>query len=90
MTSAAIFVAAMRTRRALNMVDANHRHWPMTITNPKVFTNWTMTSAYPMARQITQRNFDDENTCHEGNVDLVHLKNVYDQAHGPGVSAQPK
>jgi hypothetical protein len=24
--------------------------------------------------------FDVEDTCHEGNVDLVHLKNVYDQA----------
>ena len=46
--------------------------------------NWTMTSAYPMVRQRTQHNFDDENTCHEGNVDLVHLKNVYDQARGQG------
>ena len=24
--------------------------------------------------------FDDEDTCHEGNVDLLHLKNIYDQA----------
>jgi len=27
--------------------------------------------------------FNGENTCHEGNVDLVHLKNVYDQARQP-------
>ena len=73
------------------MVDSNTVIWTMTITNPRVFTRpWTMTSAYPMARQSTQRNFDDENTCHEGNVDLVHLKNVYEQAHGHGVTGQSK
>ena len=33
-------------------------------------------------------NFDGEDTCHEGNVDLVHLKNVYDQAHGNGRAAK--
>jgi len=26
--------------------------------------------------------FDVEDSCHEGNVNLVHLKNVYDQTHG--------
>ena len=29
---------------------------------------------------LPTRDFDDEDTCHEGNVPLVHLKNVYDQA----------
>jgi len=59
----------------------------------KVFTQpWTMTSAYPMARQSTPvgDGFDGENTCHEGNVDLVHLKNVYDQARGQGATSRPK
>ena len=53
----------------------------MTISNPTVFTRpWTMTSALPMTRQRTPAvlgDFDREDTCHEGNVDLVHLKNVY-------------
>jgi hypothetical protein len=73
------------------MVDANTINWTMTITNPKVFTRpWTMTSAVPMARVRTQGgdDFDGENTCHEGNVDLVHLKNVYDQARG--INSQAK
>jgi len=66
------------------MVDANTLNWTMTIDNPKVFTRpWTMTSGKPMARvEAPGGDFDDEDTCHEGNVDLVHLKNVYDQARG--------
>lgn len=32
--------------------------------------------------------FDIEDTCHEGNVDLVHVKNTYSQAHGK--NAKPK
>jgi hypothetical protein len=35
-----------------------------------------------MTRQRETRDFDDEDTCHEGNLDLVHLKNVYEQFHG--------
>jgi hypothetical protein len=73
------------------MVDANTINWTMTFTNPKVFTRpWTMTSAAPMARVRAQGDdiFDAEDTCHEGNVDLIHLKNVYDQAHGTGSQAK--
>jgi len=63
------------------MVDANTFNWTMTIDDPKVFTRpWTMTSLIPMARRPVPVDFDREDTCHEGNVDLVHLKNVYDQA----------
>jgi hypothetical protein len=55
----------------------------MTITNPKVFTQpWTMTSGKAVTRIPMTTDFDDEDTCHEGNVDLVHLKNTYDQARG--------
>ena len=64
------------------MVNANRINWTMTITNPKVFTRpWTMTSAAPFAR-VQGRGDDlaEEDTCHEHNVDLVHLKNIYDQA----------
>jgi hypothetical protein len=65
------------------MVDSNTMNWTMTITDPKVFTRlWTMTSAVPMVHERPGEDFDTEDTCHEGNVDLVHLKNVYDQAHG--------
>ena len=63
------------------MVDAITFNWTMTIDDPKVFTRpWTMTSLIPMARRPVPVDFDREDTCHEGNVDLVHLKNVYDQA----------
>jgi hypothetical protein len=64
------------------MVDSNTINWAMTITNPKVFTRpWTMTSAAPFKR-VAGRGDDlaEEDACHEHNVDLVHLKNVYDQA----------
>lgn len=68
------------------MVDSNTIKWTMTITDPKVFTRpWTMTSQVPMTRVREQGGtaaFDGEDTCHEGNVGLVHLKNTYDQAHG--------
>ena len=66
------------------MVNSNTYNWTLTITDPKVFTRpWTMTSAVPMTRERQGgESFDTEDSCHEGNVDLVHLKNVYDQAHG--------
>jgi hypothetical protein len=61
----------------------------MTIDNPKVFSRpWTMTSPTPMKRIKPVADFDIEDTCHEGNVDLVHLKNTYYQAHGK--DAKPK
>ena len=73
------------------MLDSNTIKWTMTFENPKVFTRpRTMTSPAPMKRQraLTLADWDAEDTCHEGNVDLVHLKNTYDQAHG--TAAKPK
>ena len=68
------------------MLNSNTINWTMTITDPTVFTRpWTMTSAVPMRRMPPPqggRDFDGEDTCHEGNVPLIHLKNVYDQARG--------
>ena len=65
------------------MVDSNTINWTMTIDDPKVFTRpWTIKSTTPLLRRAINNNFDTEDTCHEGNVDLIHLKNVYDQAHG--------
>ena len=64
------------------MVDSNTLNWTLTITDPKVFTRpWTMTNHEPMKRVRGTENVDAEDTCHEGNVDLLHLKNVYEQAH---------
>ncbi len=68
------------------MLDSNTIKWTMTVDNPKVFTRpWTMTSPAPMKRQkaLGLADWDAEDTCHEGNVDLVHLKNTYEKAHGP-------
>src|SRR5688572_5021471 len=63
------------------MIDATTIDWRLAVDDPKVFTRvWTMTSGKPMTRVEPATDFNDEDTCHEGNVDLVHLKNVYDQA----------
>ena len=63
------------------MIDANTIDWTLSVDDPKVFTRpWTMTSGKAVTRVPLTTDFDDEDTCHEGNVDLVHLKNVYDQA----------
>jgi len=67
------------------MKDSNTIDWTMTFDDPKVFTRpWTMTSHEPMKRVRAGENYDGEDTCHEGNVDLVHMKNVYEQAHPDG------
>ena len=72
-----------RVVERFTMMDADTITWTMTITDPDVFTRpWTMTSASPMARQKTDTSFDAEDTCHEGNIFLLHVKNVYEQAHG--------
>lgn len=71
------------------MSDANTINWQMTITNPKVFTRpWTMTSANPFRRSIPDPDDEmgDDDSCHEGNADLVHLKNVRDQSLKAGVT----
>ncbi len=74
------------------MVDSNTINWTMRFDDPKVYSRpWTMTSARPMTRvqPVSNDIFDAEDTCHEGNVDLIHLRNVYEQAHGQG-KALPK
>jgi hypothetical protein len=75
------YSADARLTERYRMVDANTIDWRLTIDDPKVFARvWTMTSGKPVTRVPLTSDFDDEDTCHEGNVDLVHLKNVYDQA----------
>ena len=75
------------------MTDSNTIKWTMTITDPTVFTRpWTMTSAAPMTRQVDGSNdwnralrlLDPawEHDCHEGNVVLRHMRNIYEQTYG--------
>ena len=75
------------------MKDSNTITWTMTITDPTVFTRpWTFTTAAPMTRQVEGSNdwnralrlIDPawEHDCHEGNVVLRHMRNVYDKAYG--------
>jgi hypothetical protein len=79
-----------RLTERFKMVDANTIDWTLTVEDPQVFTRpWTMTSGLPVKRVMAPGGeFDDEDTCHEGNVDLLHLKNVYDQARGIGQEAR--
>jgi hypothetical protein len=69
------------------MKDSNTIDWTLTIEDPTVFTRpWTLTTYTPLRRQREPQGaarYDAEDTCHEGNVDLLHLKNTYTQAHGP-------
>jgi len=75
------------------MTDSNTINWTMTITDPTVFTRpWTMKTAAPMTRQVENSNdwnralrlLDPawEHDCHEGNVVLRHMRNLYDKAYG--------
>lgn len=68
------------------MVNSNTINWTMTITDPEIFTRpWTIKSVAPLARRpaITVR--DEEDDCNEGNVQLRHLKNLYEQEYGTPV-----
>jgi hypothetical protein len=81
------YSAAARIVERFTLLDGNTLRWTMTIEDSSVFTRpWTMTSAVPMTRvkPLGDAALDVEDTCHEGNVDLVHLKNVYEQARGTG------
>ena len=75
------------------MTDSETITWTMTIDDPTVFTRpWTFTTAAPMTRQRPGSNdwnralrlIDPawEHDCHEGNVVLKHMRNVYEQTRG--------
>jgi hypothetical protein len=73
-----------------SMSDANTLNWTATITDPKAYTRpWTMTSAEPFKRGAPAGEAL-EDTCHEGNADLAHLKANYDAAHKVAKPAAPK
>lgn len=78
------------------MVAGNTINWTMTITDPYVFTRpWTMESSAPMTRgsdaNRAQRLIDPEweHDCHEGNIVLRRMKNLYEQAHGVSPPGEP-
>ena len=83
------------------MKDSETITWTMTVEDSTVFTRpWTFTSAAPMTRQRPGSNdwnralrlIDPawEHDCHEGNVVLKHMRNVYEKAHGITPVPDPK
>jgi len=66
------------------MINASTMWWEATVTDPKVFTRpWTMRFPAPHVKLGTspeEVDFDFGDSCHEGNVDLKHLKNLHDAA----------
>jgi len=68
------------------MINASTMWWEATVTDPKVYTRpWTMRFPAPHVKLGTQpeeNELDFEDSCHEGNVDLRHLKNLHDAASG--------
>jgi hypothetical protein len=78
----------------MTMKDSNTFEWTMTIDDPEVFTRpWTMTSAAPFTRRSQRPNvgyFGAEDSCHEGNIDLIHLQKVYEQEYKMKVPRLPK
>ena len=82
---------ALVTER-FTMADSETINWTMTVTDPTVFTRpWTFRTAAPMTRQRDGSNDwgralrlldpEWEHDCHEGNIVLRHMRNVYEQTH---------
>jgi hypothetical protein len=69
-----------------SLSDPNTLQWQATITDPKAFTRpWTWKWNQPYVRGEVEEILDDD--CHEGNVDLKHLKATYDQARAAAATA---
>lgn len=74
---------AARIVERFRMLNASTMSWEATIDDPKVYTRpWTMRFPAPHVKRGTmpEDEFDFEDSCHEGNVDIKHLKNLYDAA----------
>lgn len=72
---------ALHIVERFTMTDSNTLKWTATLTDPNAYTRpWTIVNGAPYVRA---RGGDEwlEDTCHEGNADLVHLKNLYDADH---------
>jgi hypothetical protein len=79
-----IFSDAAHIVERFRMVNATTMWWEATITDPKVYTRpWTMRFPAPHVKRGSdpdESNFDFEDSCHEGNADLRHLKSLHDAA----------
>jgi hypothetical protein len=76
---------AMRVTERYRMVNANTLSFEAVIDDPKVYTRpWTMRFPGPHVRAgnsvVNDQEFDFEDSCLAGNVDLKHFKNLYDAA----------
>lgn len=75
---------AARVVERFRMVNASTMWWEATVDDSKVYTRpWTMRFPAPHVKrgmEPEESHFDYEDSCHEGNVDLKHLKNLYDAA----------
>jgi hypothetical protein len=76
---------AMRVTERYRMLNANTLSFEAVIDDPKVYTRpWTMRFPGPHVRAgnsvVNDQEFDFEDSCLAGNVDLKHFKNLYDAA----------
>lgn len=70
---------ALHITERFTMSDPNTLQWRATLTDPKAYArSWTMQWNRPYVRGRVEEDLDED--CHEGNVDLLHLKNTYDAA----------
>ena len=70
------------------MVNDKAMWWEATIDDPKVYTRpWTMRFPAPHIKRGAgpdETEFDYEDSCHEGDVEVKHLKSLYDAARKDG------
>jgi hypothetical protein len=76
---------AMHITERYRMLNATTMSFEAVIDDPKVYTRpWTMKFPGPHVRVgtsvVNDQEYDFEDSCLEGNVDLVHFKNMYDAA----------
>lgn len=76
---------AMHITERYRMLNATTLSMEAVIDDPKVFARpWTMKFPGPHVRVgaavVNDQEFDFEDSCLEGNVDLIHFKNLYDAA----------
>ena len=76
---------AMKITERYRLLNATTMSFEAVIDDPKVYTRpWTMKFPGPHVRMGTEvvndQEYDFEDSCLQGNVDLVHFKNMYDAA----------
>jgi hypothetical protein len=83
---------ALQMVERFRMANANTMWWEAIITDPKAFSRpWTMRFPAPHVKRGVQpedNNFDYEDSCHEGNADLKHIKTQHDAAYGKNTQSR--